>query len=373
VRGREIERVRDELARLSWSALDSVEFRHEAIHLIGRVVPSEAWCWTTADPSTSLVTGAIGEGIPPDRSERFFEIEYLVEDFNKFSDLACRGRPVGVLSEATAGQLDLSARHREIFGPLGIGDDVRLALRVGRSCWGYLVLHRHPARPFTDQEVSFLLSVADHLATGLSLSLTRRAGSSVTSGESGLLLLDSELNTVAVSPAAERYLATMQSKHSEETGSLPDAVRALIAGLNSNGAKDRLKSRVPMKTGGWLSLQATSLGVPRVGAVTAVMIQPASPSELVPLVLEGSGLTAREAEIAGCVLRGLSTDEIASELDVSPQTVQQHLKSVFEKLGVRSRREMLASLFLNHYWPRMASGTPVGSNGWFTRSANSQD
>lgn len=122
--GRELELVRDELARLSVAALDSVAFRHEAIHLIDRVVRSEAWCWTTADPSTSLVTGAIGDGIPPDRSSRFFEIEYLVEDFNKFSDLACQRRPVGVLSGATAGRFDLSARHREIFGPLGIGDDV---------------------------------------------------------------------------------------------------------------------------------------------------------------------------------------------------------------------------------------------------------
>jgi DNA-binding CsgD family transcriptional regulator len=96
-----------------------------------------------------------------------------------------------------------------------------------------------------------------------------------------------------------------------------------------------------------------------------VIIERAGPTELVPLVLQGSGLTDREAEVAGCVLRGQSTREIASELSVSPQTVQQHLKSVFGKLGVRSRREMLANLFLSHYWPRMATGTPIGANGWF--------
>lgn len=367
MRGRELERVQEDLALLSCGGLESVAFRREAMHHIGRVVPSDAWCWTTADPSTGLVTGAIGEGIPPDRSARFFEIEYLVDDFNKFSDLACGPRPVGVLSEATAGRLELSARHREIFGPLGIGEDVRIALRINSGCWGYLVLHRHPARPFKQEEVASLVSLAGQLATGLRLSLFRGADASSVVGESGLLLLDGELNAVAITTAAERYLATMQSKQPHQPGRIPDAVRALVASLQSTISADGayVRSRVPAGNGGWLSLQATRLGAAGFGPLTAVIIERAGPTELVPLVLQGSGLTDREAEVAGCVLRGQSTREIASELSVSPQTVQQHLKSVFDKLGVRSRREMLANLFLRHYWPRMATGTPIGANGWF--------
>jgi DNA-binding CsgD family transcriptional regulator len=112
------------------------------------------------------------------------------------------------------------------------------------------------------------------------------------------------------------------------------------------------------------------LGSADTGPLTAVLIQPAGPVELVPLVLQGSGLTTRELEVAGCVLRGLSTREIAAHMTVSAYTVQQHLKSVFDKLGVRSRREMLATLFLRHYWPRMASGSPIGPDGWFTDVAD---
>ena len=57
------------------------------------------------------------------------------------------------------------------------------------------------------------------------------------------------------------------------------------------------------------------------------------------------------------VLRGRSTEQMAADLVVSPLTVQQHLKAVFEKVGVHSRRDLAAQIFTEHYRPGFLSRT----------------
>jgi DNA-binding CsgD family transcriptional regulator len=79
------------------------------------------------------------------------------------------------------------------------------------------------------------------------------------------------------------------------------------------------------------------------------MIEDATPAETAPLIQESYGFSARESEITRLVVLGLSTAEIAQQLVISSHTVQDHLKSIFEKAGVRSRRALVARIFEQHY------------------------
>jgi DNA-binding CsgD family transcriptional regulator len=55
-------------------------------------------------------------------------------------------------------------------------------------------------------------------------------------------------------------------------------------------------------------------------------------------------LTPAQCRVAELVLRGRSTQQIVNELHISANTVQEHLRAVFDKFGIGSRRELVAAL-----------------------------
>jgi DNA-binding CsgD family transcriptional regulator len=84
---------------------------------------------------------------------------------------------------------------------------------------------------------------------------------------------------------------------------------------------------------------------------TAVVIEPATRSDLIPIIVEAHQLSAREQQVVAALARGVSTAEIATQLHLSPHTVRDHLKAIFAKVGVSSRGELVAELYFQHCAP----------------------
>jgi DNA-binding CsgD family transcriptional regulator len=105
----------------------------------------------------------------------------------------------------------------------------------------------------------------------------------------------------------------------------------------------RRTARLREAYGQWAVLKAS----PLIGGdddQVAVTIEPAGGDHLMGLLLMAYDLTARERDICREVITGHSTVDIAGRLFISSNTVQDHLKSVFGKVGVRGRGELVARL-----------------------------
>jgi DNA-binding CsgD family transcriptional regulator len=371
---RRAEQTRREIIRLCHAGLDSRTLRIEIMKRLRTVIPIDVSFFTTADPATLLFTGAVVDDMLMHATPQFLENEFLQTDVSKFAWMARSNTSVMNLVQATQGELERSQRYREILAPLSLGGELRAALITGGTCWGFMCLHREQSSPhFTLTEAAYLARLTPHLAEGLrtALLLGSTTGQAVPD-EPGLLLLTEDLSVVAITPAAERWLAELGEADWPSKLPLPYVVSAvagrMLALERGLDAQPDLVPRVRLRTasGHWLVLHASRLSGPGAQGQIAVIFEVARPAEVAPLIVEAYDLSKRESEILQSVVRGLSTTEIAEAFHISSNTVQDHLKAIFEKVGVRSRRELVGQLFAQQYQPRIASGRGLDVNGWFT-------
>ena len=371
---RRAEYVRREIIRLCHAGLDSHTLRVETLKQLHKVIPIDVSFFATADPATLLFTGAVQDEILGHVTPQFLENEFLRDDVNKFVWLARNTPPIGGLVQATGQVLERSPRSREILTPLGLGDELRAALITGSACWGFMCLHRdRSSPPFTAGEAAFLARLTPHLAEGLRkallISATTRAA---LPDEPGVLLLAEDLSLAAITPTAERWLAEVAA------ADLPGTQHALMYAVAAAARLQALerasdvqpdllpKVRLRTASGHWLVLHASRFSGSSADGQIAVIVEAARPAEVAPLIVQAYDLTKRESEILQLVVRGHSTAEIAATLHISANTVQDHLKAIFEKVGVRSRRELAGQLFAQQYQPRIVSGRNLDAKGWFT-------
>ena len=147
------ERLLADLERLALRAPKRAEFFDEAAARLKRAVPFDGACWHTLDPGSDLITQHRLQDIP-DRFPILANNGYVVEDVNKFEQLARAKRKAATLNEATGGHPEQSARFRDLLIPAGLGPELRSAFVADGATWGALILVRRAGQPeFEDRAV----------------------------------------------------------------------------------------------------------------------------------------------------------------------------------------------------------------------------
>ncbi|TCO28184.1 regulatory LuxR family protein [Kribbella steppae] len=351
------ERASDRIATLTRQGLDLVTLWRESSEILRDAVPYyQAPCWYTLDPASLLVTSHFNEGMP-ELPQEWLAQEYYGDDVNNLADVARSTRGISTLHDATGGNPASSPRWHENM-TMG-GDQELIACLRTRSgeVWGAVGLYRESGQPlFGDEDQAFLRSIAPVLAAGARNSLLLGAATDPEGSDApGLIVVTGNWEIESATPGVEHWLRDLPDGD-WETGRLPSAVLA-VAGqalrtATYPDAGEVAVSRVMSRSGRWVVLHGTSL-VSSSSRRVAVIVEPAHPGRIAPLLMSAYGLTEREQEITRLVLQGNSTTDIAEQLVVSTHTVQQHLKSVFDKTGVRSRRDLVGKIFFAHYEPRV--------------------
>jgi len=352
-------RVRADILARTATAADPLAMFAEASDRLRRHVSYSAAVWRVTDPTTGMMAAPVRvENLDDDGCAVYWESELLAENVNPFHDLA-RGPAVAAgLQDSTGGLPGRSALYRQYLRPRGFDDELKAVLLAGGLPWGTISLFRERGQtPFTPADIEFLASLSTPLAQRLrSYAVPGPAPGSVPGP--GLLLFAQDGTLLSVNDEARRHLDEMPAGPRARSSfglSLPVwltstalRARAIAEGRERGSARVRIRTR----SGHWLVCHASCLRE-RDGAAghTAMVIEVARAAEMAPLIIAAYELSDRELEITQLVARGLATSDIAERLFISPHTVRDHIKVIFDKTRVSSRGELVAKLFTEHYEP----------------------
>ena len=349
-------RALDKLERLSAQPRSLVGLWDDATVVLKEVVPHYTWpCYFTLDPASLLMTSHYNPFMP-ELPRESLAMEYYSDDVNKMSDVARSESGLSTIHDATGGDPSASPRWQANMA-MGGDQELVVALRTrAGEVWGAVSLYREPDQPlFAAAEKQFMQQAAFHLAEGARRALLFGEATDPEGPQSpGLLVLTADWKVESSTAGTEQWLAELPDGDGTR---LPAAVltvagQALRSAEHGDRPGEVAMARVLTRSGRWVVLHGAALlsGADR---RVAVIVEPAHPARITSLLMSAYQLTDRERDVTRLVLQGASTGDIATALFVSPHTVQQHLKNIFDKTGVRSRRDLVGKVFFTHYEPRL--------------------
>jgi DNA-binding CsgD family transcriptional regulator len=328
----------ERLRQTGAAATDSRALRVAALAEIGRVVPFDAYVWALTDPETSVGTAPLA-AVPPalmPEVPRLIRLKYLTR-VNRWTGL-CGAVRLDVPEDSLV--------WRDLLHGHGVTDVASMVFRDRYGCWAFLDMWRLGGT-FMRDELAFL----DDVASLLTVDLRRcEAASFAATGGSRdpgpvVLLLDAELRVLGQTPPTHDYLARLLPP-SDDADPVPAAaynVAAQLVAVEEGVDRQPPLARLHLAGGRWLTLRAARLG-PTVGpdARIAVTIEDSSLADRTSVFARAHGLAARETELLQHLTTGADTRTVAARMFLSENTVQDHLKSIFDKTNTRSRRALLS-------------------------------
>jgi DNA-binding CsgD family transcriptional regulator len=336
-----------------------------ALQRLRRMVEFDASVWLAMDPATGLPTAPtllhnVDRLNGPGACRRIWEIEFLHGDVNRYCDLARASVPAAGLRATTGHEPARSVRYRDYLRPNGFEDELRAVLRVDGHGWGMLSLFREPGRPAFDAQDTATVSALSEPLAGALRRLSRHAPPAAR-GEHGpgLALFDADCRLLSLDDAASAWFDEL-APDAEDLPIVAFSTVIRAQAIARRGERGRARLRARGASGRWLVCHASCLRTPA-GALgqTVLVIEPANAAEMAPIVVEAYELSERERQTTELIAQGYSTAEIAARLQLSAHTVRDYVKTVFAKVGVRSRGELVAHLWSEHYEPIHLSQTAL--------------
>ena len=349
-------RAREAITRICRGEADARTLRLEALDAIRRAVGFDAYAWLLTDPETSVGSSPLADVPCLPQLPQLIRLKYATT-VNRWT-----GLPSGAASlhGATGGRLSLSLMWRELLSRYQVTDIASSVYRDRFGCWGFLDLWRIGAPAFTAADIEFLGHIAGPVTAALRHGLARTfiPATSADQLPAGpvVLLLSPALEVRAQTPQTRRYLQVLVPPEAEDQAPVPAGAYNVAAQLLAAeaGVDDNPPvARVHLARGRWLTLRAARMGTnpttpanpatpAAAGRDVAVSIEPSTAGDRVTVFARACGLTPREAELLQHLAGGATTREVARQMFVSENTVQDHLKSIFDKSTARSRRALLA-------------------------------
>lgn len=337
----------DRVVALCARPLDERELRTRVLAELRPLLDFDAYAWLLTDPLTWVGTAPLAE-VPELRDlQRLIALKYRTR-VNRWTDLP-PGR-AHLLSTATGGRPDRSLLWRELLSTYGVVDVASMSFCDRYGSWGFLDLWRcGGTTPFTTADVDLLNGLGICVTAALRRAQARLFAGDVqapTAPGPRVLVLDDHLRTLQQTAEAasdlRRLLPTPAGEVLVPAAALNVAAQLLAVEEGIDGHDP--SARVHLAGSQWVAVRASRLadGSGDATGSIAVTIESLGPHDRADLFARASALAPRERQLLHQLLRGSDNAAIASTLAISVFTVQDHLKSIFDKTGCRSRGELVA-------------------------------